>query len=153
MSAFGYKQTFSGQLANVRFTPNSGHSEAQERLGLKKRTFNVCLTPNSGHAEVRTFGGSAVAAVPGRSAQISPQGDPIAAGVEGPLRRPGGKFRFGGCRPFLKRSGSSAEDGRANPAVKKIKIHVAGMSALPPIADINAYSVGCPLLTQSGSSS
>ncbi len=31
MSAFGYKQTFKGQLANVRFTPESGHSEAQER--------------------------------------------------------------------------------------------------------------------------
>ena len=25
MSAFGYKQTYSGQLANVRFTPESGH--------------------------------------------------------------------------------------------------------------------------------
>ncbi len=29
MSAYGYKQTFRGQLANVRFTPESGHSEAQ----------------------------------------------------------------------------------------------------------------------------
>ncbi len=38
MSAYGYKQTFRGQLANVRFTPESGHSEAQERLGLKKRS-------------------------------------------------------------------------------------------------------------------
>ena len=28
MSAFGYKRTYSGQLANVRFTPESGHSEA-----------------------------------------------------------------------------------------------------------------------------
>ncbi len=27
MSAFGYKRTYSGQLANVRFTPNSGHSD------------------------------------------------------------------------------------------------------------------------------
>ncbi len=27
MSACGYKRTYSGQLANVRFTPNSGHSE------------------------------------------------------------------------------------------------------------------------------
>ncbi len=27
MSAFGYTQTSSGQLANVRFTPNSGHSD------------------------------------------------------------------------------------------------------------------------------
>ncbi len=25
MSAFGYKRTYSRQLANVRFTPNSGH--------------------------------------------------------------------------------------------------------------------------------
>ena len=25
MSAFGYKQTFRGLLANVRFTPKSGH--------------------------------------------------------------------------------------------------------------------------------
>ena len=37
MSAYGYKQTSSGQLANVRFAPESGHSDAQERLGLKKR--------------------------------------------------------------------------------------------------------------------
>ncbi len=69
---------------------------SEERLGLKKQTSNVCLTPESGHAEVLTFGGSAVAAVvPGRSAQISPQGDPIAAGAEGLLRRPGEEFRFG----------------------------------------------------------
>ncbi len=27
MSAFGYKRTYSGQLANVRFTPDSGHSD------------------------------------------------------------------------------------------------------------------------------
>ena len=53
-----------------------------------KRTLDVRLTPESGHAEMLTFGGNAVAAVRGRSAQISPQGDPIAAGVEGPLRRP-----------------------------------------------------------------
>ncbi len=79
MSAFGYKRTFRGQLANVRFTPNSGH------------------------AEVLTFGGSAVAAVPGRSAQISPQGDPISAGVEGPLRRPRAKIQIPGLR-VLKRA-------------------------------------------------
>ncbi len=48
MSACGYKQTSRAQLANVRFAPESGHSEAQERFGLKKRTFNVCLTPESG---------------------------------------------------------------------------------------------------------
>ncbi len=49
MSAYGYKQTYRGQLANVRFTPKSGHSEAQERIGLKKRTSNVRFAPNSGH--------------------------------------------------------------------------------------------------------
>ncbi len=49
MSAYGYKQTSRGQLANVCFTPESGHSEAQERFGLKKRTFDVRLAPNSGH--------------------------------------------------------------------------------------------------------
>ncbi len=27
MSAYGYKRTYSGQLANVRFTPESGHSQ------------------------------------------------------------------------------------------------------------------------------
>ena len=48
MSAFGYKRTFRGSLQNVRFTPESGHSEAQEWVGLKKRTSNVCLTPDSG---------------------------------------------------------------------------------------------------------
>ena len=31
MSAFGYKQTSSSYLGNVRFTPESRHSEAQER--------------------------------------------------------------------------------------------------------------------------
>ncbi len=50
MSASGYKQTFRGQLANVRFTPKSGHSDAQERVGLKKRTLNVCFTPESGRS-------------------------------------------------------------------------------------------------------
>ncbi len=49
MSAFGYKQTYRGQLANVRFTPESGHSEAEERGGLKKRTLDVRFAPNSGH--------------------------------------------------------------------------------------------------------
>jgi hypothetical protein len=33
----------------VRFTPESGHSDALERIGLEKRTLNVCFTPNSGH--------------------------------------------------------------------------------------------------------
>ncbi len=49
MSASGYKQTSRGQLANVCFTPKSGHSEARERVGLKKRTLDVRLAPNSGH--------------------------------------------------------------------------------------------------------
>ncbi len=49
MSAFGYKRTYSGQLANARFTPNSGHSDAQERFGLKKRPLDVRFAPNSGH--------------------------------------------------------------------------------------------------------
>ncbi len=48
MTAYGYKQTC-GQVSDyVRFTPVSGHSEAQERGGLKKRTLDVRLTPNSG---------------------------------------------------------------------------------------------------------
>ncbi len=81
-----------------------------------KLTLDVRFTPKSGHAEVLTFGGNAVAAVPGRSGQISPQGDPIAAGVEGPLRRPRAKIQIPGLL-VLKRAGSSAEDGRANPAI------------------------------------
>ncbi len=55
MSASGYKRTYSGQLANVRFTPESGHSEAQERFGLKKRTLDVRFTPNSGRKWVTEF--------------------------------------------------------------------------------------------------
>ncbi len=55
MSASGYKQTYSGQLANVRFTPESGHSETQERLGHKKRTLDVCFTPESGRKWVTVF--------------------------------------------------------------------------------------------------
>ncbi len=34
----------------VRLTPESRHSEAPERLELKKRTLNVCFTPNSGRS-------------------------------------------------------------------------------------------------------
>ncbi len=49
MSTYGYKRTYRGQLVNVRFTPKSRHSEAQERVGLKKRTLDVCFTPESGH--------------------------------------------------------------------------------------------------------
>ncbi len=48
MSAYGYKRTYSGQLANVRFTPESGHSEVQERVGLKKQTLDVRFAPDSG---------------------------------------------------------------------------------------------------------
>ncbi len=55
MSACGYKRTYSGQLANVRFTPESGHSEAQERVGLKKRTLDVRFAPNSGRNWVTEF--------------------------------------------------------------------------------------------------
>ncbi len=54
MSAYGYKQTYSGQLANVRFTPNSGHSAALERVGRKKQTLDAgvlaALTNTSGRA-------------------------------------------------------------------------------------------------------
>ena len=49
MSAYGYWRTCGGVSDCVRFTPNSGHSEAQERFGLKKRTLDVRFTPNSGH--------------------------------------------------------------------------------------------------------
>jgi hypothetical protein len=49
MSAHGYKQTFQGVSQNVRFTPESRHSAAQERFGLKKRKSDVRLAPNSGH--------------------------------------------------------------------------------------------------------
>ena len=31
-----------------RFTPESRHSEAPERVGLKKRTLDVCFAPKSG---------------------------------------------------------------------------------------------------------
>jgi hypothetical protein len=39
MTAYGYKRTFLGVRQRVRFTPDSRQSDAQERLGLKKRTF------------------------------------------------------------------------------------------------------------------
>ncbi len=52
MSASGYKQTSRELSQNVRFTPESGHSDRQERFGLKKRALNVCFTPNSGHWHV-----------------------------------------------------------------------------------------------------
>ncbi len=55
MSAFGYKQTLCPYLANVRFTPESGHSNAQERLGFKKQTLDVRLSPNSGRKSVRRW--------------------------------------------------------------------------------------------------
>ncbi len=38
MSASGYKRTYSGQLANDRFTPNSGHCQRK-----------MALVPESGH--------------------------------------------------------------------------------------------------------
>ncbi len=43
MSASGYKQTCGEVGDYVRFAPKSGHSEAQERVGLKKRTSDVRL--------------------------------------------------------------------------------------------------------------
>ncbi len=49
MSAYGHKRTLWDHASNVRFAPVSGHSDAQERLGLKKRTSNVRLAPNSRH--------------------------------------------------------------------------------------------------------
>ncbi len=55
MSASGYKQTFGEVCQRVRFTPKSGHSEAQERVGLKKRTLDVRLTPKSGRIWVTEF--------------------------------------------------------------------------------------------------
>ncbi len=48
MSAYGYKRTYRGSVRKVRFTPESGHSEAQERFGLKKRTLDVRFAPGSG---------------------------------------------------------------------------------------------------------
>ena len=48
MSASGYKRTCGGLRDYVRFAPNSGHSEAQARFGLKKQTLNVRLAPDSG---------------------------------------------------------------------------------------------------------
>ncbi len=49
MSASGYKRTSGGNAWNVRFTPESGHSDTQERVGLKKQTLDVRFAPNSGH--------------------------------------------------------------------------------------------------------
>ncbi len=48
MSVYGYKRTFWAGDDYVRFTPESGHSEAQERRGLKKQTFDVRFAPKSG---------------------------------------------------------------------------------------------------------
>ncbi len=53
MSASGYKQTFRQVCQNVGFTPKSGHSEAQERVGLKKQTLDVRFTPKSGRKWLR----------------------------------------------------------------------------------------------------
>ncbi len=55
MSASGYKRTYGEVRQRVRFTPKSGHSDAQEWVGLKKRTLNVRFTPNSGHKWVTEF--------------------------------------------------------------------------------------------------
>ena len=37
----------------VRFTPGSRHSDAQERVGLKKRALGVRFAPESGHSEAQ----------------------------------------------------------------------------------------------------
>ncbi len=48
MSASGYKQTFRQVRQRVRFTPESRHPNEQERVALKKRTFDVRFAPESG---------------------------------------------------------------------------------------------------------
>ena len=50
MSASGYKQTFRRRRQRVRFTPESGHSEVQERVGLKKQILYVYFAPKSGRS-------------------------------------------------------------------------------------------------------
>ncbi len=50
MSAYGYKRTYGEVPQRVRFTPESRHSDTQERLGLKKRTLDVRFAPESGHS-------------------------------------------------------------------------------------------------------
>ncbi len=49
MSASGYKRTCGAVCQRVRFTPESGHSDAQERVRLKMRTSKVRFTPESRH--------------------------------------------------------------------------------------------------------
>ncbi len=46
MSAYGYKRTYRGQLTNVRFTPNSGHSNHDSG----QAPANVRFAPNSGRS-------------------------------------------------------------------------------------------------------
>jgi hypothetical protein len=48
MSACGYKRTCGEVCQRVRFTPESRHSDALGREGLKRRTSDVCLAPESG---------------------------------------------------------------------------------------------------------
>jgi hypothetical protein len=55
MSASGYLQTSRGQLASDPFTPETGHPEAQERFGLKKRTFDARFAPDTGRKWVAEF--------------------------------------------------------------------------------------------------
>ncbi len=47
-SAPGYKRTLSARRLSVRFAPESRHSDARNRLGLKKRTLDVRYYPESG---------------------------------------------------------------------------------------------------------
>ncbi len=53
MSAYGYKRTYSGQLANVCFTPNSGHSR-RKNASVPKSGFSVSALPPK--ADIETTG-------------------------------------------------------------------------------------------------
>ncbi len=47
MSAYGYKQTYNGQLANVRFTPESGHWKRKNASDLKSGHSMSALPPKA----------------------------------------------------------------------------------------------------------
>jgi hypothetical protein len=47
MSAYGYKRTFRGQLANVRITPKSGHSQRKSASDSKSRHPMSAMTPKA----------------------------------------------------------------------------------------------------------
>ncbi len=123
---------------NLHVGPVIFHMVRYARYFDRKRRFSADTAPAKSISRAR-IGAPENA---GDSAQISPQGDPIAAGVEAPLRRPGEKFRFGGFRSFLKRPGPARKEKGQTRQYKKIKNHVAGMSALPPKADIQIMIPG-----------